>query len=305
LIFAGQHDSSNTHSGEEKTMNNWFSIIPRFLRNPETFWADVLAERCLGRTTLRLGILTVIFLATYGFALGLSHSWMQALSSAVKMPLLLLAAMFFCLPALFVFSLAMLATPLKLLQVTAVVLAGVSVTAFILLGLAPVTLFFVWTSENYPFFQLLAVGSVAAGGFLGLRYLWCGIKAIDPSPNGMNSRLGNLLLLAWLGLYALVAAQLTWRLSPLVGDPELPFVVLAPSRDNFYVDVVQAGQRVMGGSTPRSLDTLLGGSEWGAMCICGVVLAAVGLGVVVGIGNRPGKPQAVTIPGNSVSPPSP
>jgi len=204
---------------------------------------------------------------------------------------------------LFVFSLAMLATPLKLLQVTAVVLAGISVTAFILLGLAPVTLFFVLTSENYPFFQLLAVGSVASGGILGLRYLWQGIKAIDPSPNGMNSRLGNLILLAWLVLYALVAAQLTWRLSPLVGDPEVPFVVLQPSRDNFYVDVVQAGQRVMGGSASRSLDALLGGSEWGAMCVCGVVLAAVALGVVVGVGNRPGTPRTAAAPDIPENPP--
>jgi hypothetical protein len=286
-------------------MNAWLSLIPRLLRNPETFWADVLAEKSLGRTTLRLGILTVIFLAVYGFTLGLSHSWMQALSSAVKMPLLLLAAMLFCLPALFVFLLAMLATPLKLLQMTAVVLAGISVTAFLLLGLAPITLFFVLTSENYPFFQLLAVGSVAVSGILGLGYLWRGMVAVDTTRTGADSRLGSLILLVWLGLYALVATQLTWRLSPLVGDPEIPFVVLAPSRDNFYVDVVQAGERALGGTANTRRDSPRGGGGGEAVGVCGVWFGALAMGVFVGRIGRPGKPRPVSIPRSPENPPGP
>jgi len=54
-----------------------------------------------------------------------------------------------------------------MIQVLTVVLTGIAVTAFLLLGLAPITLFFVLTSSNYPFFQVLAVLFVGISALIG------------------------------------------------------------------------------------------------------------------------------------------
>jgi hypothetical protein len=39
---------------------------------------------------------------------------------------------------------------------------------------------------------------------------------------------------------------MTWRLSPLIGDPETPFYFIRPSRDNFFVDAIHAFQGALG-----------------------------------------------------------
>ena len=146
---------------------NIFSIMPDFLRDPDTFFKEIQEGRQVKAKVLALGLASILFFMAYGFTVGLSKSPVQALSSAVKMPILFLVTMASCLPALYFFSLALLGTPLKIIQVLAVVLAGMGVTSFLLLGLAPITLFFVLTSENYAFFQLLAVAFTGVSAWIG------------------------------------------------------------------------------------------------------------------------------------------
>jgi hypothetical protein len=225
---------------------------------------------------------SVLFLVIYGLVTGLAHSPLQALSSAVKMPLLFIATMAFCLPALYFFSLALLRTQLGMWQVTAVVLAGISVTAFLLLGLAPVTLFFDLTSENYAFFQLLAVVFVAISGFIGLYYLWVGMAHVNSDEGGRFDIFGRVLLVAWIVLYAFVGSQMTWRLSPFIADPEAPFAVIQPSRDNFYVDVLSALERASGVSIVPMSKSATGILFVGFLLTSVLCLPAFGVGVFIG-----------------------
>jgi hypothetical protein len=236
-----------------------FAVIPQFLRDPDAFFASVLRGETIRSKVISLSLSSALFLVIYGFFLGLSHSFWQALSSAVKMPLLLLVTVIFCLPALYFFSLALLSTRLQIMQVGVVVLTGVGVTSFLLLGLAPVTLFFVLTSKNYAFFQLLAVGFVALSGTIGLYYLWRGMTLVEASGQNGPGSWGRGLLSAWMVLYAFVASQMTWRLSPLVGDPTQPFILLQPSRDNFYVDAITASGRALGVTNIADLNGMLTG----------------------------------------------
>jgi hypothetical protein len=192
------------------------------------------------------------------------------------MPLIILATILFCLPALHAFSLAVLGTRLKLISTTAVVLSGISVTAFLLLGLSPVTFFFVLTSENYPFFQLLAVVFVGISGVIGLTFIWRGMMHVNSEKADGRESAGRKILTVWTGLYGFVATQMTWRLSPLVGDPEIPFLILRPSRDNFYVDVIHAVQKVIGFSEASSSGG--GWFEIGGLCAVYGLLLALGVG---------------------------
>ena len=138
------------------------------------------------------------------------------------------------------------------------------------------------TSQNYAFFQLLAVVFVAISGVIGLYYLWRGMTLIDQDSPSSWGRAGRVLLAAWIGLYAFVSSQMTWRLSPLVGDPTQPFVLLQPSRDNFYVDVIHAVQRAMGlaemAGTSVAVNTVL----VGALCLLPIALLLLGVGVLIG-----------------------
>lgn len=145
-------------------MKNMFAIVPQFLKNPQEFFGSVQRNEELKPKALSLFISTVVFLLIYGFITGLSHSFSQGLSTAVKMPILFLLTLAFTLPALYFFALALLNIQFSVAQAGVVVLSGIGVTAFLLLGLSPVTLFFVLTSSNYPFFQLLAVLFVAISG---------------------------------------------------------------------------------------------------------------------------------------------
>jgi hypothetical protein len=267
-------------------MHAWFSLIPEFLRAPDALWEEVRTEKDLAKTAVRLGGLAALCLATYGFVLGLSHGWLQAVSSAAKMPLLILATILFCLPALHCFSLALLRTPLKLLSTTAVVLSGIGVTAFLLLGLSPVTLFFVLTSENYPFFQLLAVVFVAVSGVIGLIFIWRGMAVVHAKFADNQDPVRRIILSVWTGLYGFVATQMTWRLSPLVGDPQMPFVILRPSRDNFYMDVINALQKALGFSSASQSGIGAFFFVAGGFCLAGLFFAVFVISAVLGKNRR-------------------
>jgi hypothetical protein len=188
------------------------------------------------------------------------------------MPMLFLATMLFCLPALYFFSLAVLGTRLTFWQAVTVVLGGIGVTSFLLLGLAPVTLFFVLTSSDQSFFQLLAVAFVAISGYIGLYFLWGGMALVDDTRTGAVKRLANWILRAWTLLYGFVGSQMAWRLSPFIGEAGQPAEWIQPSRDNFYVDVIRAVQHVIGVNDSFLLPILVGA---GLFAIASVALLAL------------------------------
>jgi len=263
---------------------NIFSIMPDFLRDPDAFFRDIQEGREVKAKVLTLGLASILFFMAYGFMVGLSKSPVQALSSAVKMPILFLVTMAFCLPALYFFSLALLGTPLKIIQVLAVVLAGMGVTSFLLLGLAPITMFFVLTSENYAFFQLLAVAFTGVSAWIGVYFLWRGMTLVDTARDNSTRRLGKRILMLWILLYGFVGTQMTWRLSPFIGKPEDPFYLVKPSRDNFYVDVIHAVQGAL--QIPASEVTWVAPLITASLCILTVgALVFVG-GLFIGTSYR-------------------
>src|SRR5512138_270441 len=123
-------------------MNDLLAIMPEFLRDPDTFFQNIQKDKEVKNKALTLLLVSIFSFMIYGFMVGLAKSPLQAISSALKVPILFLSTMAFCLPALYFFSLALLGTPLKMIQVLTVVLSGISVTSFLLFGLAPITFFF-------------------------------------------------------------------------------------------------------------------------------------------------------------------
>lgn len=231
-------------------MKDLFTIVPNFLKDPQAFYQEILENRDLKGKAVRLFLSSLVFLMTYGFVTGLSHNWKQAISTAIKMPVLFMATLLITLPALYFFSLAFLNVRFAVRQAGTVVLSGIGVSAFLLLGLAPVTAFFDLTSTNYPFFQLLAVVFVAISGCTGVFYMLKGIRQVDTEGELSRNTMGNILLKGWVILFGFVGSQMTWRLSPFLGDPQTEFVLILPSRDNFFMDVLIAATRMLGFERP-------------------------------------------------------
>jgi hypothetical protein len=259
-------------------MDSPMTLVPRLLRDPAAYFEGVRRSKNLSSSINWLLVSSVVCLSIYGFVMGLAHSPWQALSSAVKMPILVIGAGLLCLPALY-FSALMLGTPLRLAQITAVVLAGGSVMAVSLLGLTPVILIFVLTSRSYGFFQLLIVASVALSGCAGFFYLWRGVLWVNLFGGRLRASVQHMLMGIWLALYAFVGSQMAWRLSPFVGDPDEPFVLLQPSHSNFYVDVTHALERTLG----------LHGALWdlppvwmSGICLIPLIVLIVGTGLAAG-----------------------
>ena len=233
-------------------MKNLFTIIPQFLQDPRKFFSSIQRNQELKAKAISLFISSVVFFAIYGLMTGLSHSWQQALSTAVKMPVLFLITLVITLPALYFFSLALLNVQFSVAQAGVVVLSGIGVAAFLLLGLAPITLFFVLTSSSYPFFKLLAVVFVAVSGVIGLNYILKGFTWVDKKNEFTSKPIGKVLLRAWVVLFGFVGAQMTWRLSPFIGAPQTPFAIINPARDNFFVDVLKTIEQLLGINSQNS-----------------------------------------------------
>ncbi|MBK8618610.1 MAG: hypothetical protein IPN96_16190 [Anaerolineales bacterium] len=270
-------------------MQNLFSIMPDFLRDPDAFFHSIQRDENVKAKALSLGLVALFSFMIYGFMLGLAKSPLQALSSSVKVPVLFLSSMLFCLPALYFFSLALLGTPLKMMQVLTVVLSGISVTAFLLLGLAPITLFFVLTSGNYEFFQLLAVIFVGLSACIGVYFLWRGMTLVEPTRTDALNVLGKRILFLWVLVYGFVGTQMTWRLSPFVGKPNDPFYWIRPSRDNFYVDVIKAIQGAL--NLPASDASWLMPLIFGGLCIVGLGVVFFAGGMLIGNASKKSAPK--------------
>lgn len=261
-------------------MKNLFSIMPEFLRNPDKFFKSIQRNEDVNSKAWTLSLVSLFSFMIYGFMVGLGKEPLQALSSAIKVPILFLLTMAFCLPALYFFSLVLLGIPLRFIQVFTIVLSGISVTAFLLLGLAPITLFFAITSNDYEFFQLLAVAFVGLSAWLGVYFLWRGMTLVETARNDALKIVGKRILFLWILLYGFVGTQMTWRLSPFIGKPEDPFYIVRPSRDNFYVDVVHAIQGALNLSSSDSVQTA--SLIFGGICVIGVAIAFFAGGMMIG-----------------------
>jgi hypothetical protein len=153
-------------------------IIERILRDRDGIWRQIIEERDLGRLTGQMLISSAISLALYGAVLGTNFGWPQAMSSAVKLPLLFLATLAICLPTLYLFNLVFGAR-LSVLQAVTLIMVCITVSATLSLAFAPISLFFLVTAKSYAFFKLLNVAILMLTSLVGLKFLIAGMRALN------------------------------------------------------------------------------------------------------------------------------
>jgi lysylphosphatidylglycerol synthetase-like protein (DUF2156 family) len=259
--------------GRRTSTDHPLLIIERILRDRESVWRQIKAEYNMNTLILHLLISTTLALVCYGAVMGCLNG-LQALSSAIKLPILFLLTLAICLPTLYLFNLVFGAR-LSVRQALALVLVAITVTSVLTLAFAPISLFFRLTALNYSFIKILNVSILALTGFIGLGFLTGGMRSMNAQPFveqatepqdapseettepfevvGVSAgrpvrahkpvadprQVSTGLLNIWIILYSFVGTQLAWTLRPFFGDPKQGFEIFRQLEGNFYVNVVK------------------------------------------------------------------
>ncbi|MFI6762779.1 hypothetical protein ACIBF5_26965 [Micromonospora sp. NPDC050417] len=153
-------------------------VIERILRDRHGIWQQVVEDRDLHALTGKMLAASAVALACYGAVLGAFHSFLMALTSAVKLPLLFLVTLAICLPTLYLFNLVFGAR-LSVRQAVSMVMVAITVTSMLAVAFAPISLFFLITAPDYGFFKLLNVAILTLSAFVGLKFLTGGMQVLN------------------------------------------------------------------------------------------------------------------------------
>jgi uncharacterized membrane protein len=221
-----------------------FTVLIGLLRDRTSFLEEIRSGLKLTSKSTALLTCSSIFFAIYGGIIGSFNGWQQALSSAVKLPALYLITLIICFPTLYFFN-TLFGSRKTAGQHFAMLLTAASVISVLLFSFAPITLFFLISTYNYQFFKLLNVAIFAITGFIGVKFLYQGMRMLsEEDKEGLETRMS--VLRFWLILYAFVGTQLAWTLRPFFGRPDAPFELFREMQGNFYLDIVKAFGEIFG-----------------------------------------------------------
>lgn len=225
---------------------NYFSTVLALLRDRQLFLKEIHEGIKLKSKISSLMISSFCFFALYGAIVGGYHALygatnnsfnppLQILSSAIKLPALYLITLLVCLPTLYIFN-VLFGSKQSLTQHFTYLLTAVSVIAILLVGFAPVTLFFLITVRNYNFFLLLNVTIFAITGILGVSFLYQIMRPVAEDDDRQSVKIRTSILRFWLVLYGFVGSQLGWTLRPFFGSPG-QFELFRPNEGSFFTGV--------------------------------------------------------------------
>jgi len=220
-------------------------FLSQLLSDREQFFNEVADGHDLGRKIARSLWTLVALLAFYGAAAGAYAGAAQAVSSAIKLPVLFLGTLAICFPAFFVIQ-VLVGSRLRLSQVLALIGAALALSAIVLAAVVPVALFFLLTGANYYFLTLLHVVIVLGAGLIGMVTLHEGL-AFACEKRGVYPRNAMTIMQVWAVLFAFVGIQMAWNLQPFVGDRGQPFKLFRHYEGNFYTAVVYSLQKLSRG----------------------------------------------------------
>ena len=221
------------------------SVVEVILRNRRDFFLEIRDGKGIAEKMQAMLVASVAFFALYGAVMGSSHSLLQGLSSALKLPMVFLSTLVVCAPTLYFFNLNF-GSNQSLSQNVALMLTTITVTSVLLLSFAPVVMFFLLTTSQYQFFKLLNVGVFTVSGIVGVTFLSQGMRIVS---EGVRAR--RRVVWLWILLYAFVGSQMAWTLRPFVGAPGLPFELFRQLGGNFYANVFVSIGEILGFVTVR------------------------------------------------------
>lgn len=223
----------------------YFAVVESILRNRYEYFAEIRNQIGTKDKIRAMLVSCALFLAIYGAVMGASNSAVQGMASLLKLPILFLVTLIICTPSLHFFNI-LFGSHQSIGQTLALILTAMTTTSVLLLSFAPITLFFLVSTNQYQFFKLLNVVFFAISGVMGIIFLRQGFRLVteEDNPNGLTTR--RLIFTVWVLLYAFVGSQMAWTLRPFIGIPGDPFTPFVQVGGNFYADVVESFRILVG-----------------------------------------------------------
>jgi hypothetical protein len=230
------NDAPARSLGSDTPTTGLGAFLTRILSDRDRYFTEVVEGEGL-RDKLTCSFWTLVALCgLYGAAAGAYASAAQAVSAAIKLPILYLGTLVICFPGFFVIQ-VLVGSRLRLAQVLALVLGALSLSAILLAAVVPITVFFLFTGANYYFLTLLHVLIVLGAGLVGMAALHEGLQ-FACEKRGVYPRKAMTIMKVWAVLFAFVGIQFAWNLQPFVGDRGKPFQLFRHNEGNFYTAVV-------------------------------------------------------------------
>lgn len=227
-----------------------FGFLDQLLRKGDEF-AEGLQDPAAARRFARSALLWVVVLGGYyglvmgGYKLVRSGSGWNALTSMVKVPVLMLMTTALCFPALYVFGLAGGAR-LRASALWAALLAALVILGILLAALSPIVLFFLSTINAYVLVKFMHVIVWGIAGLGAVKFLRGTLRRMDPKLAG-NGRL----MTTWILLFGLVGMQSAWMLRPFIGRPHQVFRPFRHVGGSIFEDLYESVRHATRERPPR------------------------------------------------------
>ncbi len=174
----------------------------------------------------------------YGIVMGSYNGFRQAISSGIKVPLLISLALLICFPAFFIIQ-HVLGSRLGFWQMFKIILSGFLMIALVMVSFAPIVIFFLITGDNYSFLKILHVAIFGLSGVFGMRTIVTALQFSCEKKN-VYPKIGVTVFRVWIIILAFVGMQLAWNLRPFIGDRELQFELFRKREGNFYLSMIRS-----------------------------------------------------------------
>lgn len=230
-------------------MQNIKDLFPNFY-DKDSFFESLSSEKQMGKRLFKIFILLIVSSMVYGMIMGSFNSWMQAVSSGIKVPALLILTIVICFPAFFTIQ-YILGSKMNFMQMAVVIFNGFLLTTAIMVSFAPIVLFFLITGSNYAFLKLLHVAIFAVSGLFGIKIIMDALVFSCEKKN-VYPKTGIKIFRIWIFILAFVGMQLAWNLRPFLGDRKQPFELFRNRGGNFYQAVGRAMVDLVDGDEKNS-----------------------------------------------------
>ena len=174
----------------------------------------------------------------YGIVMGSYNGFRQAISSGIKVPLLISLALLICFPAFFIIQ-HVLGSRLGFWQMFKIILSGFVMVALVMVSFAPIVIFFLITGDNYSFLKILHVAIFGLSGVFGMKTIVAALQFSCEKKN-IYPKIGVTVFRVWIVILAFVGMQLAWNLRPFIGNRELQFELFRKREGNFYLSMIRS-----------------------------------------------------------------
>jgi hypothetical protein len=222
---------------------NRFESLDQVLRG-EARGAERVSVSRLWPALIVLAMFYGACMGSYAVVSGRAGAWRQMISSAIKVPSLFALTLVVTFPSLYVFN-ALIGSRLGLRALVRLLTAAMGVTIALLASFGTIIAFFSFTTESHPFMVVLNVIAFGVAGVMGLSILLrmlrrgfatgegSGMQAEACTPGSARDANVRWVFRAWLILFALVAAQMSWILRPFIGG-QAEFALFRARGSNFF-----------------------------------------------------------------------